>query len=110
MKKISFGLMVCAILIAIPSHAQNFINRLGNAAKNAAQNAVERNVTNKVEEGVDKAFDDNTYNNDNEDQPSANNKEQAGDGWQCPQCGKSGISGNFCPECGAKRPDPSDGT
>ena len=28
----------------------------------------------------------------------------AADGWTCPACGKS-ASGNFCPECGAKKPE-----
>lgn len=27
----------------------------------------------------------------------------AADSWTCPSCGKS-VSGNFCPECGAKKP------
>lgn len=67
--------MVCAILIAIPSHAQNFINRLGNAAKNAAKNAVERNVTNKVEEGVDKAFDPNLNKKKDDGEPASETRE-----------------------------------
>ena len=25
-------------------------------------------------------------------------------GWTCPSCGKQGITGNFCPECGTKKP------
>lgn len=24
--------------------------------------------------------------------------------WDCARCGKKGLTGNFCPECGAKRP------
>lgn len=31
---------------------------------------------------------------------------QAAAGWTC-SCGKTGITGNFCPECGSKRPDNS---
>ena len=30
----------------------------------------------------------------------------AADGWTCPSCGNSGITGKFCPECGAKKPEP----
>ncbi len=101
--------MVCTLLIATPAHSQNFIKQLGNAAKNAAKNAVERNVTNKVEEGVDKAFDANSYKNNNEKTNTNNNKEQAANGWQCPQCGTKGNTGKFCNECGAKRPDGDDG-
>ena len=27
------------------------------------------------------------------------------DTWDCPNCGKKGITGKFCGECGAKRPE-----
>lgn len=27
--------------------------------------------------------------------------------WTCPNCGQSGNTGNFCGECGTKRPDPA---
>lgn len=27
-------------------------------------------------------------------------------GWTCPQCGKQGVTGKFCPECGTKKPEP----
>ena len=27
-------------------------------------------------------------------------------GWKCPECGQEGITSKFCPECGAKRPEP----
>ncbi len=30
-------------------------------------------------------------------------------GWTCPSCGKQGISGNFCPECGTKKPAEPEG-
>ena len=31
----------------------------------------------------------------------------AADGWTCPTCGKTGLSGKFCPECGSKKPEES---
>ncbi|MBR6400180.1 MAG: SPFH domain-containing protein [Firmicutes bacterium] len=31
------------------------------------------------------------------------------DGWKCPDCGKTGITTNFCPDCGAKKPVPEKG-
>ncbi len=30
----------------------------------------------------------------------------AAGGWDCPACGNKGITGKFCPECGAKKPEP----
>ncbi len=33
----------------------------------------------------------------------------AADSWTCPSCGKAGITGKFCPECGAKKPAPQGG-
>ncbi len=31
----------------------------------------------------------------------------AASGWTCPTCGKTGNTGNFCPQCGAKKPEDS---
>ena len=28
------------------------------------------------------------------------------EGWECPECGKKGITSRFCPECGARKPEP----
>lgn len=33
----------------------------------------------------------------------------AGSGWDCPACGKKAITTNFCPDCGAKKPEASSG-
>ena len=30
-------------------------------------------------------------------------------GWECPNCGKKGITTKFCPECGTSRPEPKQG-
>ena len=32
-----------------------------------------------------------------------------GSGWDCPACGKKAITSNFCPDCGAKKPEASSG-
>ena len=32
-----------------------------------------------------------------------------GSGWDCPACGKKDITTNFCPDCGAKKPEASPG-
>ena len=29
----------------------------------------------------------------------------AASGWDCPSCGRKGIASNFCPDCGAKKPE-----
>ena len=34
-------------------------------------------------------------------------KPQPAAGWICPQCGQAGITSNFCPNCGTKKPAPS---
>lgn len=38
--------------------------------------------------------------------PNASITSAASDGWDCPDCGPKGISSNFCPNCGAKKPAP----
>ena len=30
------------------------------------------------------------------------------DGWECSECGTKGITSNFCPNCGAKKPEKAD--
>ncbi len=38
-------------------------------------------------------------------QPPVQAQAPAAAGWTCPQCGKTGVTGKFCPECGTKRPE-----
>ena len=33
----------------------------------------------------------------------------AGERWDCPTCGRRGISSRFCPDCGSKKPEPKAG-
>ena len=88
-----------------------FLNRLVHSAHRAAENAVERNVENKVEEGVNKAFEDRDDDDDRQQQQERQNQQQSKkQGWTCPACGHEGNTGKFCAECGAKKPEPSDGT
>ncbi|MCQ2345848.1 MAG: OmpA family protein [Paludibacteraceae bacterium] len=112
MKK-SFFIVLCMCVGLVNADAQ-FLNRLVRAAGNAAENAVQRNVEKKIEEGVDQAFDgeQNEKSNDNESskQKSNKSKDSNSSGWTCPSCGTSGNTGKFCSECGAKQPEPSDGT
>ena len=32
-----------------------------------------------------------------------------GAAWTCPGCGREGNTGNFCPDCGTKKPDAPQG-
>ena len=42
--------------------------------------------------------------------PNCGHKRPAPDmGWDCPECGQKGIASNFCPNCGHKRPAPDMG-
>ncbi|MBQ4370688.1 MAG: SPFH domain-containing protein, partial [Oscillospiraceae bacterium] len=40
-------------------------------------------------------------------QPAPQAVAPAADGWTCPTCGKTGLSGKFCPDCGSKKPEES---
>lgn len=110
MKKV-VTLFLCATLIPLGIQAQ-FLNRLVRAADNAAKNAIERNVEKKVEEGVDKVFNPETgeYEEVEKKTDKSKAKSSASEGWTCPACGTTGNTGKFCNECGAKKPEPSDGT
>ena len=37
--------------------------------------------------------------------PECGAKKPMNDTWICPQCGKTGITSKFCPDCGTKRPN-----
>ncbi len=38
--------------------------------------------------------------------PAPGSATPAGDTWDCPECGHKGITSRFCPDCGAKKPEP----
>lgn len=96
MKKLA--LMLMAIMaFSIYSDAQ-ILNNILNSAKKQTEKSVEKQVDKKIDEGVSKLF-----NMKKKDQ--AQPAQEAG--WVCPKCGKAGNTGNFCAECGAKRPGES---
>ena len=97
MKKVL--LFVAALMfVGGTASAQSILDRLGDRAKNA----VENNIGNKVERGVNDILDGKI----GKKKDKGGNKEKAdnGAGWTCPECGKTGNTGKFCNDCGAKQP------
>ena len=110
MKKIAL-LITCIALAGAPANAQSLLERLGQRAKNATEN----NLGNKVEKGVNDILNGNVGKkdkNNQKDQKQENTQSTqtaaaAADGtWTCPnpECGHAGNTGNFCTECGTKKP------
>lgn len=120
MKKYIF--MLVAAMLIMPAHAQ-FWRSLGNAAERAAENAAIRSAERVTENAINRAVDgaedaavdattDAINNSKNKDKKSKDKDGKADkeSGWTCPSCGTKGNTGKFCNECGAKKPEPSDGT
>ena len=109
------------MLMTLPAEAQ-FWNRLGQAVTNAAKDATVRGAERVTENAIDRAVDGaedaavdattdaiNDSKNKDKSQKSKDKADKA-DSWKCPSCGHKGNTGKFCTECGAKKPEPSDGT
>ena len=102
MKKLLLSVAVLAMVCGT-ADAQNFLKNLGERAKNAA----EQNIGQKVEKGVNNVLDGKVGK-------GQKNKEKAKDAseaeapataaWTCEECGKTGNTGKFCTDCGAKKP------
>ena len=120
MKKYIFLLL--AAMIMVPANAQ-FWNRLGKAVENAAKDAAVKQAERVTEHAIDRAVEgaedaavdattDAINNSKNKDKKSKDKDGKADKetGWTCPSCGTKGNTGKFCNECGAKKPEPSDGT
>lgn len=111
MKKIAL-FITCIALACAPASAQSLLERLGQRAKNAAEN----NLGNKVEKGVNdilngKGKKEKTKDTkDQQEQPVQQTATPQNGTWTCPnpECGHAGNTGNFCTECGTKKP--ADGT
>ena len=108
MKK--FALFITCIALACASaNAQSLLERLGQRAKNAA----EQNIGNKVEKGVNdilngKGKKEKTKDTKNQQEPPAQQTATPQNGtWTCPnpECGHAGNTGNFCTECGTRKPE-----
>ena len=102
MKKILLTVAVLAMMCGT-AQAQSVLRRLGERAKNA----VENNIGNKVEQGVNDVLDGKVGKKDKKEegsQEASQEKSAAGAAWTCEECGKTGNTGKFCDECGAKKP------
>ena len=111
MKKLLLSIAVLA-LVCGTADAQSFLERLAEQAKSTA----ESNISGKVNQGVNNLLDGKWKKNKKakktEQEEAAPVEEVAPveaaapavAGWTCEECGKAGNTGNFCDECGAKKP------
>ena len=90
------------ILASTGAQAQSVLERMAERAKNAAENAVGNKIENAVNGAIDKATSKKGKNGGK--QESEENAAPSKDTWTCPECGKTGNTGDFCDDCGAKKP------
>ena len=96
------------LLICSAASAQNMLGRLAERAKNAAENSVGEKIENAVTGAIDKATtkkDKSSKSNSRNGSGRDSGGNAAVEGWTCPECGATGNTGNFCDDCGAKKPD-----
>ena len=93
------------LLVCSAASAQNVLGRLAERAKNAAENTIGNKIENAVTGAIDKATS-KKGNNDSksETQTSQDTGSTSAGTWVCPECGKTGNTGDFCDDCGAKKP------
>ena len=106
MKRI-FAITIVALLApCFAANAQSFLDRL----KDRAKDAVEENIGNKVEKGVNDLLDGNFGKKKDKKDKKADEsaKQEASGTWTCEECGKTGNTGKFCADCGAKKPGASE--
>ena len=111
MKKL-FILLVAALMSASFASAQgNLLNDLKRQATNAvrseankAVNDAKRNARNSARNVLNNAKNGVYSNNNSNQQLTDQHVHEDAHSWTCPECGHSGNEGNFCSNCGAKRP------
>ena len=110
MKRLLLSVAVLAMVCGT-ADAQSFLERLKDKAKDAA----EQNLGQKVEKGVNDVLDGkvgkkNKKNKKGKEAVEEDAKEVAAEktiaveAWTCEECGKTGNTGKFCDDCGAKKP------
>ncbi|MCQ2144843.1 MAG: hypothetical protein MJY72_03800, partial [Bacteroidales bacterium] len=109
MNRNRFLLVAALVFFACGSaDAQNILGRLAERAKNAAENAVGNKIENAVNNAVDKVGkkgkNDSAGDTAVEAEETSASSQEAVAAWTCPECGKTGNTGAFCDDCGAKRP------
>lgn len=97
-------ILVSCLWLTTAMNAQ-FLDRLINSARTTVEQSVEQQVNKKVEEGINKAFNPESQQQEQQEQVEQQPQEQPKSGWTCPACGHKGNTGNFCTECGAKKPE-----
>ena len=105
-KKVLAAVVLTALACGSAS-AQNVLGRLAERAKNAAENTIGNKIENAVSGAIDKATTKKSKgNNDSrsETQASQDTGNASVETWVCPECGKAGNTGDFCEDCGAKKP------
>ncbi|MBQ0025451.1 MAG: OmpA family protein [Bacteroidales bacterium] len=96
------------------------LERLGQRAKQTVENKIGEKVENAISNSIDKVTspqkESDTAQETQEVKASASNADPAMQSapaqgtWTCPECGKAGNTGDFCVDCGAKRPESYTGT
>ena len=101
------------ILAGTGAQAQSVLERMAERAKNAAENAVGNKIENAINNAVDNVGKKKGRNDSKSTETKGNTTaEDAGvsvsvptaEAWTCPECGKTGNTGAFCDDCGAKKP------
>ena len=96
--------------ICASANAQSILERLGQRAKDAVENKIGEKVEGAINSGIDKVIGKNQKGNAQSGSEAQYDNEQADPavssqvGWTCPECGRTGNTGAFCEDCGAKKP------
>ena len=106
MRRILVFIISALLASCFAANAQSFLDRLKDRAKEAA----EQNISNKVEKGVNDLLDGNVGKKKDKKDKKADEsaKQEASGTWTCEECGKTGNTGKFCADCGAKKPGASE--
>ena len=109
MKKLMLSVAVLAMVCGT-ADAQSFLKKLGEKAKEAA----EQNIGSKVEQGVNDILDgkigkkkDKKADAKKVEEAVSSEEAPSTAAWTCEECGKTGNTGKFCDDCGAKKPGTS---